>query len=83
MEIEGKPTPAATIKWFLDFYYVTSFVNLKGLDTSRVTNMEYMFEDCGILEGLDLSSFDLSGVEEYRLDVLWLRKPEGRPGHTI
>ena len=37
-------------------------IDLSGLDSSKVTNMEYMFNECGHLVELDLSSFDTSSV---------------------
>ena len=51
-----------------------SSVSLTGLDvtkfnTSNVTNMDSMFEDCGNLAELDISGFDMSRVEN-REDML-------------
>ena len=37
-------------------------INLKGLDTSNVITMRYMFYDCEGLTSLDLSNFDTSKV---------------------
>ena len=39
-----------------------SSVNLSGLDTSKVDDMNYMFASCVMLSSLDLSSFDTSAV---------------------
>ena len=36
--------------------------DLRGLNTSRVTNMSKMFEDCNNLESLNLSGFNISRV---------------------
>ena len=43
-----------------DQFIVVNFdttIDLSGLDTSNVTTMSYMFEDCYSLKGLDLSDF--------------------------
>ncbi len=40
----------------------TKTMNLAKLDTSRVTNMSYMFFDCSSLTNLDVSNFDTSKV---------------------
>jgi surface protein len=37
-------------------------VDLKGIDTSKITNMGSMFNYCGNLTSLDLSDFDTSNV---------------------
>ena len=37
-------------------------IDLRGFDTSRITNMSRMFGNCKNLEALDLSSFDTSHV---------------------
>ena len=47
---------------FAGFTNVTDFVNLGILDTSKVTNMNRMFENCSSLTGLDLSKFNTSAV---------------------
>ena len=39
-----------------------SIKKLKGLDTSNVTSMNYMFDSCSSLTSLDLSSFNTSNV---------------------
>ena len=39
-------------------------IDLKGTDTSRVTDMGYMFNSCKNLTHLDLSSFDTSRVTD-------------------
>ena len=35
-----------------------------GFDTSKVTNMNYMFDSCSSLQSLDLSNFDTSNVTD-------------------
>ena len=46
---------------FNKFSQVTS-LDLSNLDTSKVTDMSYMFKDCSSLTSLDLSNFDTSRV---------------------
>ena len=41
---------------------IKSIKKLKGLDTSKVTNMAYMFDGCSSLTSLDLSNFNTSNV---------------------
>ena len=60
VEIKGTVIPASTAYWF-NFRNVTT-IDLSGLDTSRVENMERMFYNCNALESLDLSGFDTSNV---------------------
>lgn len=43
---------------------IKSIKKLKGLDTSNVTSMYYMFSDCSSLTSLDLSNFDTSNVTD-------------------
>ena len=45
------------IEYFAAFYKMTS-IDLSDLDTSEVTNMISMFEDCGSLTSLDVSNFN-------------------------
>ena len=47
---------------FGNFYSLSEIENLKYLDTSKVTNMDSMFNVCRSLVSLDLSSFDTSKV---------------------
>ena len=39
-------------------------VNVSGWNTSKVTDMAWLFSDCFSLKSLDLSSFDTSGVTD-------------------
>ena len=41
-------------------------IELSGLDTSNVTNMNHMFCDCSSLTSLDVSGFDTSKVTDMR-----------------
>lgn len=47
------------------FYECTalSTLNLTGLETGKVTNMQNMFANCRALQTLDLSSFDVRNVK--------------------
>ena len=47
---------------FNGFTGVTSFTGLNKLDTSKVTNMSYMFYSCSVLTSLDVSGFNTSKV---------------------
>ncbi len=53
--------PVSCAYWFFDFYYCTS-MNLTYLDTSAVTSMDSMFENCYFMEDFDVSGFDTSAV---------------------
>ncbi len=53
--------PISTKHWFTNFSICENF-NLLKLDTSNVTNMEWMFSTCREVTALDLSSFDTSKV---------------------
>ena len=46
----------------ISFSEKSGLVSLSYLDTSNVTDMSYMFEDCWNLTSLDVSSFDTSNV---------------------
>ena len=45
-----------------DSYTSIISINLSGLNTSNVTNMMYMFDECRLLTSLNLSNFDTSNV---------------------
>ena len=51
------------IRYFAGFEKMTS-IDLSALDTSEVTNMSSMFDDCSILTSLDVSNFDTSNVTD-------------------
>lgn len=53
--------PVCTQYWFCSCSKITS-IDLGGLNTSDVTNMDNMFYGCSSLESLDLSNFDTSSV---------------------
>ena len=54
--------PLSCWGWFYEFTKLASIVNLDNLDTSAVTNMDFMFDGCSKLETLDVSTFDVSKV---------------------
>ena len=54
--------PTTTYSWFLDMELLESITGLEYLNTSEVTNMEYMFAACNELTSLDLSHFNTEEV---------------------
>lgn len=48
--------------WFSGFNGLTTITHLEYLNTSQVTNMQYMFSNCESLEALDLSTFNTENV---------------------
>ena len=53
--------PTRTWNWFSSCSKITS-IDLRGLNTSEVTDMNNMFYSCTSLETLDVSAFDTSSV---------------------
>ena len=63
-----KEAPLTSTKaMFYDLSNMTSIEGLENLNTSGVTNMEDMFENCMRLEKLDVSSFDVGNVKSFML----------------
>jgi surface protein len=56
--------PTTTYAWFYYMYNLQSITGLNYLNTSKVTNMAYMFMNCTKLTSLDLSSFNTSKVTD-------------------
>ena len=54
--------PTTCYCWFSNFKSLSSITGISNLNTSEVTNMEYMFYHCDALDSLDLSNFDTSNV---------------------
>lgn len=52
----------STAFWFIDCYHLQSIIGIENLNTSNVTDMTAMFNDCNRLTSLDLSHFDTSKV---------------------
>ncbi len=50
--------PTSTAHWFCHGISITEIEGMNYLNTSSVTNMEWMFNECKSLKTLDLSSFD-------------------------
>lgn len=60
--------PTSTFCWFAGFFNVQEIVGIGNLNTSHITNMEYMFAGCDNLTNLDLSGFIITeGIESSRL----------------
>ena len=49
---------------FSDAYYMKTLTFAKGMDTSKIKSMIYMFYNCTELVSLDLSSFDVTNLSE-------------------
>ncbi|KEX10506.1 BspA family leucine-rich repeat surface protein, partial [Listeria monocytogenes] len=62
------PTAPSLLTTESMFSYATNLteIDLSGLDTSAVTNMQNMFQYCRALEELDVSHFDTSSVTTMR-----------------
>ena len=56
--------PTSTYRWFKGMENLQEIRNLDYLNTSEVTNMNSMFSMCGKLTWVDVSSFDISKVED-------------------
>ena len=54
--------PTTTCKWFFYMLNLQSITGMEYLNTSEVTNMVFMFDDCIKLSNLDLSNFNTSKV---------------------
>ena len=60
----GKIVPNSTHNWFYHLQKLTTINNINNLDTSRVTNMSYMFYACFDLKTVDLSNFNTENVTD-------------------
>ncbi len=56
--------PTTTRFWFSGMENLQSITGLSYLNTSNVTSMEAMFQNCKILTSLDLSGFNTSNVTD-------------------
>ena len=54
--------PTSTAFWFTRCYKLASISGIKNLNTSEVTDMQSMFNDCSSLTSLDVSGFNTSNV---------------------
>lgn len=50
--------PTSTAYWFSQCKQLTSISGIENLNTSEVTDMSWMFNDCTVLQSLDVSHFD-------------------------
>ncbi|MBP5388209.1 MAG: BspA family leucine-rich repeat surface protein [Prevotella sp.] len=50
--------PTSTYRWFAGMSNLTKITGLTYLNTSEVTNMNYMFYNCSALTSIDLSKFN-------------------------
>lgn len=58
-----KVRPARMRAWFAGCKNLTELLHIDRLDTSAVTDMQFMFHDCSSLEYVDVFGFDTSQVE--------------------
>ena len=54
--------PTSTYAWFYEMVNISGIDGLGYLNTSQVTNMQWMFGLCNNLTSLDVSKFDTSNV---------------------
>ena len=55
--------PTCLNNWFCAMSNLTEVEGIEHLNTSQVTTMEYMFNECSQLRNIDVSGFDVSKVE--------------------
>ena len=56
--INGAVYPDSTKTWFRDCTKITGIENISKLYTKNITNMSEMFNNCEMLESIDLSNFN-------------------------
>ena len=56
--------PMSCYNWFTGCTNLTDINGIEYLNTSKVTNMSFMFQGCGSLTILDLSNFDTANVTD-------------------
>ena len=56
--------PTTTEGWFYHLSELTTIEGLENLNTSKVTDMRYMFEGCSGLTSLNISNFSTSAVTD-------------------
>ena len=62
VNIVNKIRPTVVSMWFYNCTNLTAISNIANLDTSKVTSMASMFQNCSKLTSLDVSNFDTSKV---------------------
>ncbi len=55
-------TLSSTAYWFYGFQNLATITGLSNLNTGNVTDMQYMFYDCSLLESVDVSGFNTANV---------------------
>ena len=60
----AKARPTSTSRWFSNMLDLENIEGIDNLNTSTVTDMSYMFENCEKLTSLDLSHHDKSKVAD-------------------
>lgn len=75
IDAEGLDTSNATSMFYMFEGSNMSEVKLSNWDTSKVTNMERMFQNCRKLEELDLSNFNTSSVKTTGMTVMFWNCP--------
>lgn len=70
IKIEGTIHAGKSAQQLFDGFSNVESMDLRGLDTSKVTSMYNMFADCKNLKSLDLSGFDTSHVTNMQ-NMFW------------
>ena len=70
IKIEGTIHAGKSAQQLFDGFNNVESMDLRGLDTSKVTSMYNMFADCNNLKSLDLSGFDTSHVTNMQ-NMFW------------
>ena len=70
IKIEGTIHAGKSAQQLFDGFNNVESMDLRGLDTSKVTSMYNMFADCNNLKSLDLSGFDTSHVTDMQ-NMFW------------
>lgn len=60
---DQKPYGSAMCMWFRNMTNLQAVTGLANLDTSSVTSMEVLFQNCSSLKSIDLSDLDTSNVK--------------------
>ena len=55
--------PTSCNEWFFSCSNLTTIEGIEYLNTAKVTNMNYMFDNCESLKSLDLTNFNTENVE--------------------
>ena len=58
--------PIKTSYWFNEGANISNIYNISNLDTSMVTDMQFMFRGCTSLKSIDVSGFDTRNVTNMR-----------------